>query len=68
VLAHPVAGAIVQQAFGAGGGGAAGAIMADPAMFKMMASFPVGRLATFPGMPVGPEQVAQLLAAANTQD
>jgi beta-glucosidase len=66
VLAHPVAGPIVQQAFASGGGGAAGAIMADPAMFKMMASFPVGRLATFPGMP-GREQVEQLLSAANAQ-
>jgi beta-glucosidase len=66
VLAHPVAGPIVQQAFASGGGGAAGAIMADPAKFKMMASFPVGRLATFPGMP-GREQVEQLLSAANAQ-
>jgi beta-glucosidase len=66
VLAHPVAGPLVQQAFGLGGGGAAGAIMADPAMFKMMASFPVGRLASFPGMP-GPEQVEQVLAAANAE-
>ena len=65
VLAHPVAGPIVQQAFSAGGGGAAGAIMADPSMFKMMASFPIGRLATFPGMPVAREQIEQLIAGAN---
>ncbi|WP_022891012.1 glycoside hydrolase family 3 C-terminal domain-containing protein [Agromyces subbeticus] len=70
ILAHPVAGPIVQQAF-AGGDGAdgstAGALMADPSMFKMMASFPIGRLASFPGMPVGREQVEQLLAVANAQ-
>ena len=34
-------------------------------MFKMMESFPIGRLASFPGMPIGREQVEQLLAAAN---
>lgn len=70
ILAHPVAGPIVQQAFAGGdgaGGSTAGALMADPAMFKMMASFPIGRLASFPGMPVGREQVEQLLATANAQ-
>lgn len=70
ILAHPVAGPIVQQAFAggdAGDGGTAAALMADPSMFKMMASFPIGRLASFPGMPVGREQVEQLLAAANAQ-
>jgi beta-glucosidase len=67
VLAHPVAGPIVQQAFASGAGGAAGALMADPSMFKMMASFPIGRLRSFPGMPVGRDQVEQLLAMANAQ-
>lgn len=67
ILAHPVAGPIVQQAFAGGEGGTAGALMADPSMFKMMASFPIGRLASFPGMPVGREQVEQLLAMANAQ-
>jgi beta-glucosidase len=66
VLAHPVAGPIVQQAFASGGGGAAGAVMADPSLFRMMASFPIGRLASFPGMP-GRDEVEQLLAAANAQ-
>ncbi|GAA1839518.1 glycoside hydrolase family 3 C-terminal domain-containing protein [Agromyces salentinus] len=68
LIAHPVAGPIVLAAFtGGDGGGAAGAIMGDPAMFKMMASFPVGRLASFPGMPVTMEQVEQLIAASNGQ-
>ncbi|MCX7522906.1 glycoside hydrolase family 3 C-terminal domain-containing protein [Microbacterium sp. STN6] len=65
VLAHPVAGPMVQQALAAGGDGAASGLLADPAMFRMLASFPIGRLASFPGMPFGPEQVEQLLAAAN---
>ncbi|SFR68485.1 beta-glucosidase [Agromyces sp. CF514] len=67
LIAHPVAGPIVMQAFAAGDGGTAGALMADPAMFKMMASFPIGRLASFPGMPVSMEQVEQLIAASNGQ-
>lgn len=69
LMEHPVAGPIVMQAFAGAGDGAnpAGALMADPAMFKMMASFPIGRLASFPGMPVSMEQVEQLIAASNAQ-
>ncbi|MFF2370460.1 glycoside hydrolase family 3 C-terminal domain-containing protein [Agromyces sp. NPDC058110] len=67
LIAHPVAGPIVMQAFSGGDGGVGGALMADPAMFKMMASFPIGRLASFPGMPVSMEQVEQLIAASNGQ-
>ena len=67
VLAHPVAAQLIQQALAAGGDSTAGSLMADPSMFKMMASFPIGRLASFPGMPFGREQVEQLLAAANAQ-
>ena len=64
VLAHPVAGQIIMQAMAADDSVMAG-LMADPGMFKMMESFPIGRLAAFPGMPVRREQVEQLLAAAN---
>lgn len=67
VLAHPVASQLIQQALAAGGDSTPGALIADPSMFKMMASFPIGRLASFPGMPFGREQVEQLLAAANAQ-
>ncbi|GAA1507104.1 beta-glucosidase [Agromyces terreus] len=70
LIAHPVAGPIVMQAFSAGSGDGpdvGGALLADPAMFKMMASFPIGRLASFPGMPVSIEQVEQLIAASNAQ-
>lgn len=69
LMSHPVAGPIVQQALGGlmGGGDAAAASMMpnDDAMQKMMASFPIGRLAGFPGLPVTFEQIEQLVAAAN---
>ncbi|MEJ3405318.1 glycoside hydrolase family 3 C-terminal domain-containing protein [Rathayibacter sp. YIM 133350] len=66
ILAHPVAGPVVLQAL-AGGEGAAAGLIADPSMFKMMASFPIGRLLAFPlpGGGISREQVQQLLAASN---
>ena len=60
LVEHPVAGPIVRQAMGG-----EGSFMADPAMFKMLASFPIGRLSTFPGSPMGRDDVEQLLQAAN---
>lgn len=71
LIAHPIAGPIVQQALGGlmgglGGDAAAATMMPnDEAMQKMMASFPIGRLAGFPGLPVNFEQIEQLIAAAN---
>lgn len=71
LMTHPIAGAIVQQALGGlmgglGGDAAAASMMPnDEAMQKMMASFPIGRLAGFPGLPVDFEQIEQLIAAAN---
>lgn len=67
VLAHPVASQLIQQALASTGDQVTGALMGDPSLFKMMASFPIGRLASFPGMALGREQVEQLLAAANAQ-
>ncbi|MGI9824605.1 glycoside hydrolase family 3 C-terminal domain-containing protein [Agromyces sp. Marseille-Q5079] len=71
LIAHPVAGPIIMQALTAGNQGdgpdVGGALLADPSMFKMMASFPIGRLASFPGMPIGAEQVEQLIAVSNGQ-
>ncbi len=64
LMAHPVASQFIMQAMAADDTLTAG-LMADPGMFKMMESFPIGRLASFPGMPIGREQVEQLLAAAN---
>lgn len=37
----------------------------DAGMVKMMASFPVGRLAAFPGAPVSEQQIDELIAAGN---
>lgn len=71
LMSHPVAGPIVQQALaglmgGLGGDAAAASMMPnDEAMQKMMASFPIGRLAGFPGLPVSFEQIEQLVSAAN---
>ncbi|WP_022889558.1 glycoside hydrolase family 3 C-terminal domain-containing protein [Agromyces italicus] len=69
VAADPIAGPIVMQAMGSFAAG-----MADTDIFdadgleKMMASFPIGKLAGFPGVPVTPDQIQQLLDAANGAD
>ena len=68
LLAHPVTGPIVRQAMAGmmGATDAAGAsMMADEGMAQLMASFPVGRLASFPGIPVTLEQIEGLIALAN---
>ncbi|WP_395244699.1 glycoside hydrolase family 3 C-terminal domain-containing protein [Agromyces sp. MMS24-K17] len=68
LLADPIAGPIVGQAMAGFGGGAVDAELAtDEGMQKMMASFPIGRLVSFPGVPVTREQIEQLLAAANAR-
>ncbi|WP_341977546.1 glycoside hydrolase family 3 C-terminal domain-containing protein [Microbacterium sp. LWO13-1.2] len=69
VLAHPVVGPVVAQQLAAMREQADGAmdagIMGDEAIMKMMASFPIGRMAGFPGMGIDRAQVDQLIAAAN---
>ncbi|MNI82606.1 hypothetical protein D3C73_1393360 [compost metagenome] len=72
VMANPVAGPVMQGALSGfmgdldGVDAAAASMMPnDEAMQKMMASFPIGRLVGFPGVPVTYEQIEQLLAAAN---
>jgi len=70
VMAHPFAGPIVQQALAglAEPQDAAGASMMEgDGMEKMMASFPIGRIVGFPGIPVTREQIEQLIAGANAQ-
>lgn len=57
VLAHPVAGPLVRERLRG---------YSDPAMAKMMASFPIGRLANFPGRGFDRAAIAQLLEAANS--
>ncbi len=69
VISHPVVGPVVMDALAGiiGSLDAAGAsMMADGgAMQTMMASFPIGRLPGFPGVPVTYEQIEGLLALAN---
>lgn len=65
VMAHPAASQLIQRALAASGDTTTNALMADPSLFKMMSSFPIGRLASFPGMRFGHDQVDQLIAAAN---
>ncbi|QEO14275.1 beta-glucosidase [Agromyces intestinalis] len=66
LMADPVAGPIVAQAMaGLASGLGDTDVFSDDGMAKMMASFPVGRLVSFPGVPVAREQLEQLIAAAN---
>ncbi|TFV98123.1 glycoside hydrolase family 3 C-terminal domain-containing protein [Leifsonia flava] len=65
LMAHPVASQFILQAMASQGEGFTSALMDDPGMFKMMESFPIGRLAGFPGMGIDRDQIEQLLAAAN---
>lgn len=69
LMTDPVAGPIVQQALAGlmGGGGSTGTTSGDEDLLKAMASFPVGRLAGLPGLPVTPEQLEGLIARANAQ-
>lgn len=71
LLAHPVVGPIVREQLSGGQDAAGGAtdagIMSDEAMAKMMASFPIGRLAGFPGMGIDRAQVGQLIALGNQE-
>ncbi len=46
-------------------GGAMGTMAADPATMQMMMSFPIGRVSAFPGSPITPETIAELVEAAN---
>lgn len=62
VMAHPVAGPIITAAMATGSNAG---MMSDPAILKMLASAPIGRMMGFPGSGVEPEQLEQLLAMAN---
>jgi beta-glucosidase len=48
------------------GGGTMGTLAADPAAMQMMMSFPLGRVSAFPGSPITPEAVAELVQAARS--
>ncbi|MFD4975504.1 glycoside hydrolase family 3 C-terminal domain-containing protein [Streptomyces sp. NPDC058424] len=71
LMDHPVVGPVVQQAmadsFGFSLDDAATVIPTEEGLRKMMAAFPIGRLAGFPGVPVNHEQIQALVAMANAQ-
>lgn len=77
VLADPVAAALVTGALAQADADrpegrraaseGAGALFADPALLKMMASAPIGRMVSFPGTGVTAEQVQGLLDRANAE-
>ena len=69
ILAHPVAGPIVQAQLAGmrqlADDAMDAAVMTEDAMSQLMMSFPIGRLAGFPSMGVTREQVDQLIALGN---
>ncbi|KRC61784.1 beta-glucosidase [Agromyces sp. Root81] len=68
LAADPIAGPIVMQAMGSFASGMADTdIFDEGGLEKMMASFPIGKLAGFPGVPVTPEQIQQLIDLSNSQ-
>jgi beta-glucosidase len=66
-LRHPIGGQILGAAFAQGAGSEMGAMLADPAMLRMAESMPLNRVASFPGSPITPEQLEQLVGAVNAQ-
>jgi len=68
-LAHPVGGQVLGGAFAAaqasGDGDEMTALMSDPSLLKMIESMPLSRMASFPGSPLTPDVLAQLVAAGN---
>ncbi|MGM7669197.1 glycoside hydrolase family 3 C-terminal domain-containing protein [Microbacterium sp. A93] len=68
VLAHPIAGPIVQSAMAGMAGMLDGATSIMPEgvdMIRMMESFPIGRIGMMAGKDFSAEKIDQLLAAAN---
>ncbi|MET0726366.1 MAG: glycoside hydrolase family 3 C-terminal domain-containing protein [Leifsonia sp.] len=65
LMAHPVASQYIMQALAGLGEETNSNLLADPGMMKMMESFPIGRLASFPGIGFDLAQVEQLIAASN---
>ena len=71
ILAHPIAGTIVQAQLAGmrqlADDAMDAAVMTEDAMSQLMMSFPTGRLAGFPSMGVTREQVDQLIALGNAR-
>ncbi|MGB3886437.1 glycoside hydrolase family 3 C-terminal domain-containing protein [Gordonia sp. (in: high G+C Gram-positive bacteria)] len=65
VLAHPVAGPVVQASLEALAG-AGGGVLTDEAMSALLGSFPIGRLINFPGVDIEAGQIEALIKMANS--
>jgi beta-glucosidase len=68
-LADPRGAQLLGEAFAAAsaeGGGFVATVAADPVVLEMVANFPVGRLASFPGSPISREAITKLADAANS--
>jgi len=68
-FADPRGAELLGQAFAAaaanGDGGPAAGLLSDPALATFIGSFPLSRMAAFPGGPLTPELLDKLIAAAN---
>ena len=68
-FADPRGAELLGQAFAAaaasGDGGPAAGLLSDPALATFIGSFPLSRMAVFPGNPLTPEVLDKLVAAAN---
>ena len=69
-FADPRGAELLGQAFAAaattgGDGGPAAGLLSDPALAEFIGSFPLSRMAAFPGSPLTPEVLDKLVAAAN---
>ena len=66
-LADPRGAQVLGQAFAgaADADGMMAAIFSDPTMLLFLSAIPLGRMAAFPGSPLTPQLIAELVAAAN---
>jgi len=67
-LADPRGAQVLGQAFAGAAGDADGpmaAAFADPTMLLFLSAIPLGRMAAFPGSPLTPQLIAELVTAAN---
>ncbi len=68
-LADPRGAQVLGQAFAGAAGdgdGPMAAIFNDPTMLLFLSAIPLGRMAAFPGSPLTPQVIAELVAAANS--
>jgi beta-glucosidase len=67
-LADPRGAQVLGQAFAgaADADGMMAAVFSDPTMLLFLSAIPLGRMAAFPGSPLTPQLIAELVAAANS--